>query len=84
MYWFTYVSQGKDIVNVAFPNCIHAFWKRYIDDIVSLWDISKPVGLKTVLLRIVVSIYATKILAKETDVFVPIALYHGFVGSVFH
>ena len=50
--WFTYVPQGKDIVNVAFPNC----------------------RLKNGSLRIVVSICAIKILAKETAVSVPIAV----------
>ena len=37
----------------------------------------RTVGLKTVLLRIVVSICAIKILAKETAIFVPIAVAMG-------
>ena len=43
------------------------------EKISSMWRF-QTVGLKTILLRIVVSICAIKILAKETAVFVPIVV----------
>ena len=43
------------------------------------------VVLKTVLLRVVVSIYVMKILAKESKLLSLCPLqFHGFVGSAFH
>ena len=45
----------------------------------------QTVVLKTVLLRVVVSIYVMKILAKEPKLLSLCPLqFHGFVGSAFH
>ena len=54
------------------------------EKILCMWDF-QTVVLKTVLLRVVVSIYAMKTLAKESKLLSLSPLqFHGFVGSAFH
>ena len=54
------------------------------EKILCMWHF-QTVVLKTVLLRVVVSIYVMKILAKESKLLSLCPLqFHGFLGSAFH
>ena len=54
------------------------------EKILCMWHF-QTVVLKTVLLRVVVSIYVMKILAKESKLLsLCLVQFHGFLGSAFH